>query len=186
MKWYLVMIVLILSCISNDTSFFNVNGGSQGASRSTLAVSNTKYYHWVWSNTVSFKKDFGDHKVNVLVGTESQEYYNVGSSASRYDVPPVTSEWYLQNGDAGFQFNGSSVSKYTTNSYFGRLFYSYKDRYEFTGNFRADASSVFSAQNRWGYFPGVSAGWVISNEKFMQSQQIFQHLKSKSQLGRVG
>ncbi|HUZ57941.1 MAG TPA: TonB-dependent receptor [Hanamia sp.] len=170
----------------NDTTFFNVNGGSQGATRSTLAISNSKYYRWVWSNTVNYNAQFGSSKITVLAGTEAQEYYQVGSSASRYSVPPITSEWYLQNGDANFQFNGSSVNKNTINSYFGRIFYSYKNRYEFTGNFRADGSSVFSAQNRWGYFPGLSAGWIISNEHFMQNQQIFQYLKLRGSWGELG
>ena len=170
----------------NDTSFFNVNGGSQGATRSTLNISNAKYYHWVWSSTINYEKNFGNSRLTILAGTEAQEYYNIGSSASRYSVPPIPSEWYLQNGDAAFQFNNSSVTKYTTNSYFGRIFYSYMDRYEFTGNFRADGSSVFSAQNRWGYFPGVSAGWIISKENFMQHQQIFQYLKLRGSWGELG
>ena len=76
-----------------------------------------------------------------------------------------------------FQFNNSSITKYTTNSYLGRIVYSYDGRFLFTGNFRADGSSVFTAQNRWGYFPGVSAGWVITHEDFMQGQKIFQYLK---------
>jgi len=170
----------------NDTTFFNVNGGSQGATRSTLAISNTKYYHWVWSNTVNYNKEFGNSKITVLAGTEAQQYYNVGSSGSRYSVPPIPSEWYLQDGDANYQYNGSSVTEYKTNSYFGRLFYSYNDKYQFTGNFRADGSSVFAAGHRWGYFPGASAGWVISKEEFMQNQQLFQYLKLKGSWGELG
>jgi len=170
----------------NDTTFFNVNGGSQGATRSTLSIGNSKYYHWVWSNTINFTKEFGNHRINLLGGTEAQEYDNVGSSASRYSVPPIPSEWYIQDGDANYQFNGGSVIKYATNSYFGRLFYSYADKYLFTGNFRADGSSVFSAANRWGYFPGVSAGWVITKEDFMQNQHIFQYLKLKGSWGELG
>ncbi len=170
----------------NDTTFFNVNGGSQGATRSTLAISNSKFYRWVWSNTLNYQAQFGSSKITVLAGTEAQQYYNVGSSASRYSVPPIPSEWYLQNGDANFQFNGSSVTKNTNNSYFGRIFYSYLNKYDFTGNFRADGSSVFSTQNRWGYFPGVSAGWVISNEGFMQHQPIFQYLKLRGSWGELG
>lgn len=172
--------------IPNDTTFFTTAGGSQGASRSVLNVSNTKYYHWVWSNTATYVKEFGQSKISVLVGTEAQKYYNTGISASRYDVPPVPSEWYLQNGDANYQFNGSSVTEYTTNSYFGRVFYSYNDKYQFTGNFRADGSSVFAPQNRWGYFPGVSVGWVISKEDFMDNQKVFQYLKLKASWGELG
>jgi TonB-dependent starch-binding outer membrane protein SusC len=170
----------------NDTTFFTVNGGTQGASRSVLAVSDAKYYHWVWSNTITYSKEFGNSKLNVLVGTEAQKYYNVGSSASRYDVPPIPSEWYLQNGDANYQFNGSSVTEYTTNSYLGRIFYSFNDKYLFTGNFRADGSSVFAPQNRWGYFPGLSVGWVMSKEDFMDNQHVFQYLKLKASWGELG
>ena len=170
----------------NDTTFFNVNGGSQGATRSDLAITNTKYYHWVWSNTINYTKDFGSSRINILAGTEAQKYYNTSSNASRYNVPPVPSEWYLQSGDANYQFNGSSVSEYTTNSYLGRVFYSYQDRYQFTGNFRADGSSVFSQQNRWGYFPGVSVGWVVSKENFMQRQHVFQYLKLRGSWGELG
>jgi TonB-linked SusC/RagA family outer membrane protein len=101
-------------------------------------------------------------------------------------VAPVPAEWYLQDGDQGFQFNGSSVTEYAVNSYFGRLFYSYKDKYQFTGNFRADGNSVFNADNRWGEFPGVSAGWVISKENFMDNQKIFDFLKLKGSWGELG
>jgi TonB-linked SusC/RagA family outer membrane protein len=170
----------------NDTTFFTTNGGTQGASQSVLDIANTKYSHWVWSNTINFNKDFGRSKIAILAGTEAQKYYNTGSTASRYDVPPIPSEWYLQNGNANFQFNNSSVTEYTTNSYLGRIVYSYDDRFLFTGNFRADGSSVFSSQNRWGYFPGVSAGWVISKEKFMQNQRLFQYLKLRGSWGELG
>jgi TonB-dependent starch-binding outer membrane protein SusC len=170
----------------NDTTFFTTNGGSQGATRSDLAISSTKYYHWVWSNTINYTKDFGSSRINVLAGTESQKYYNTNNTASRYNVPAIPSEWYLQNGDANNQFNGSSVSEYTTNSYLGRLFYSYLDRYQLTASFRADGSSVFSQQNRWGYFPGVSVGWIATKENFMQRQHVFQYLKLRGSWGELG
>jgi TonB-dependent starch-binding outer membrane protein SusC len=171
---------------NNDSTFFNVNGGTQGASQSTLAIANTKYWHWVWSNTINYNAQFGASRLNILAGTEAQKYYSTGSTASRLDVPPVPSEWYLQDGNASFQYNNSSVTEYTTNSYLGRIFYSYDERFLLTANFRADGSSVFNAQNRWGYFPGVSAGWVISKENFMKDQKVFQYLKLKASWGELG
>jgi TonB-dependent starch-binding outer membrane protein SusC len=171
---------------NNDSTFFNVNGGTQGASQSTLAIANTKYWHWVWSNTINYNAQFGANRLNILAGTEAQKYYSTGSTASRLDVPPVPSEWYLQDGNASFQYNNSSVTEYTTNSYLGRIFYSYDERFLLTANFRADGSSVFNAQNRWGYFPGVSAGWVISKENFMAGQKVFQYLKLKASWGELG
>lgn len=172
---------------NNDTTFFTTNGGTQGAAQSTLALQNTKYYHWVWSNTITYDNDLGASKLTVLAGQEAQKYYSSGTSASTYDVPPVPSEWYLQDGNRNYQFNNSYlIQEYTTESYFGRIFYSYAGRYLFTGNFRADAGSVFSAQNRWGYFPGVSAGWVITKENFMLNQNAFQYLKLKASWGELG
>lgn len=170
----------------NDTTFFTAPGGSQGATRSTLNISNDKYYRWVWSNTINFAQDFGSSRLNVLAGTEAQEFYNTGFTAYRYSVPPIQSEWYLQDGDQNFQFNNSSVTKYRTNSYFGRVIYSYDGKYLFTGNFRADGSSVFAPQNRWGYFPGLSAGWIVTREDFMQGQNVFQYLKIKGSWGELG
>ena len=55
---------------------------------------------------------------------------------------------------------------YGLNSYFGRLKYDYQNKYLIQGNLRADGSSRFAPNNRWGYFPSVSVGWVLSNENF--------------------
>ncbi len=170
----------------NDTTLFNVNGGSQGASRSELSLANVTYDRWVWTNTINYNKEFGNSKLNVLVGTEAQEYYANSTTAARYNVPAPRSEWYLQNGDQATETNGSSVAKYATNSYLGRIVYNYNDKYFFTGNFRADGSSVFAPQNRWGYFPGLSAGWMISKESFMDHQHIFQYLKLRGSWGELG
>ena len=170
----------------NDTTFFTTNGGSQGATRSTLNVSSSKYYYWVWSNTATYTQEFGLSKLSVLVGTEAQTNYNSSWSAYRYSVPPIPSEWYLQDGDQNFQFNNSSITKYTTNSYLGRITYSYDGRFLFTGNFRTDGSSVFAPQNRWGYFPGASVGWVLTRENFMENQKIFDYLKIRASWGELG
>ncbi len=170
----------------NDTSFFNVVGGSQEPNQSTLAVANLKSSRWVWTNTLTYNAQFGKSKLTILAATESQEYYITSFSATRNKVPPTQSEWYLQDGDASTQVNSSSVQKYATNSYFGRVVYSYDGRYLLTANFRADGSSVFAAANRWGYFPGVSAGWVLTRESFMNNQHVFQYLKLKGSWGELG
>jgi TonB-dependent starch-binding outer membrane protein SusC len=172
---------------NNDTTFFTTNGGTQGAAQSTLSVSNTKYYHWVWSNTITYDNNFGASKLLVMAGQEAQKYYSNGTTEYTYDVPPIPSEWYLQDGNRDYQFaNSVTPVEYTTESYFGRLFYSYDNRFLFTGNFRADGGSVFAPQNRWGYFPGVSAGWVISKENFMMAQNFVQYLKLKASWGELG
>jgi TonB-linked SusC/RagA family outer membrane protein len=172
----------------NDSTFFNVNGGSQGASRSELDITNIKFYDWSWDNTINYNKTFGRSKVNVLAGTTAEKYYSTGFTGTRYNVPPIPSEWYLQSGDPNTAPppNSAALNDITRVSYIGRLFYSYDDRFLFTGTFRADASSVFAANNQWGYFPGVSGGWVITKEKFMNNQHVFDYLKLRAGWGELG
>ena len=71
-------------------------------------------------------------------------------------------------------------------SYFGRLNYNYKDKYLLNTTFRADGSSNFDEQNRWGYFPSISAGWVVSKEDFLQSSELISFLKLRASWGQVG
>ena len=71
-------------------------------------------------------------------------------------------------------------------SYFARLNYSYKDRYLLEANFRADASSRFHKDNRWGFFPSFSAGWRINQESFMQDASWIDNLKLRASYGVLG
>jgi TonB-dependent starch-binding outer membrane protein SusC len=179
--------------IANDTSVFNVSGGSQGPSQSNLNVETAKYYHYTWDNTITVDKTFKQHHLTILAGTTAEKYYLDGFGASRPNVPPNPNLWYLQDGNQNLQYNYAigydgynAPYEYTRNSYLGRIFYSYAGKYLVTGTFRADGSSVFSAQNRWGYFPGISAGWIITKEKFMEHQKIFEVLKLRAGWGQVG
>jgi TonB-linked SusC/RagA family outer membrane protein len=170
----------------NDTTFFTTNGGTQGASRSSLSVNTGKNYHWVWTNTITLNKTFGAHKIAVLAGTEAQKVYQTSISGLVFDVPAAQSEWFLQDGNSSTAQNGSSVLDFTTNSYLGRINYSFDDRILLTANFRADGSSVFAPGHQWGYFPGVSVGWILTRENFMGSQNFFQYLKLRASWGELG
>jgi TonB-linked SusC/RagA family outer membrane protein len=74
----------------------------------------------------------------------------------------------------------------TIASYFTRVNYSFKNRYLLNASLRADGSSKFFGDQRWGYFPSVGVGWVISDEPFMQNQQIFNNLKVRGSWGKIG
>ena len=138
----------------NDTTFFNVTGGSQGPSQSTLTVANLNSDRWVWSNTLHYNAQFGKNKLDCSCWYGSPGVLCNELSATRNKVPPVMSEWYLQDGDQSTQSNSSSVQKNTTASYFGRITYSFDGRYLLTANFRADGSSVFNAAEPLGIFSG--------------------------------
>ncbi len=169
-----------------DTSTFNVKGGSQSSSNSSLNVVSTKNLHWVWDNTATFNKHFGNHNLTVLIGTTAEQFNTGYISGTRLDVPPDPNLWYLSVGNVNTSQNNSSQYEWRRLSYLGRVNYSFKDKYLFTGTMRADASTTFPESNRWGYFPSVGAGWIISKENFMQNQEIFDLLKLKGSWGKAG
>ena len=104
------------------------------------------------------------------------------------DQYELTNYPYLNIGSEDFQTNSGSGSKYTSNSFFGRLIYSYAKRYLLQANVRHDGSSRFAKNYRWGTFPSFSAGWVVSEEPFMQRAALpwLSFLKLRASWGKLG
>ena len=145
-------------------------------------------FAWTFTNTASYKKTFGDHSVEGLLG---QEALNTGkgwsSSASALNPfswdPNFISMSTVQapkNADS-FQFNGVTFS-----SYFANAKYSFKEKYILGLVVRRDGSSRFAESTRYGVFPAVSAAWRISSESFMQAVPIISDLKIRGGYGTMG
>ena len=171
---------------NNDTTTFITPGGNQRNPNSTLSNYSAKIFHWTWDNTVTFSKTFDKHSLTILAGTTAEQYTTSYFRAFRKDVPADPNLWYIGTGNANTSTTDGGGDKWARNSYIGRLNYNYNDKYLLTATIRADGSSRFPARNRWGYFPSFGAGWIISNENFMQSQNIFETLKLRASWGRVG
>ena len=171
---------------NNDTTTFITPGGNQRNPNSTLSNYSAKIFHWTWDNTVTFSKTFDKHSLTILAGTTAEQYTTSYFRAFRKDVPADPNLWYIGTGNANTSTNDGGGDKWARNSYIGRLNYNYNDKYLLTATIRADGSSRFPAGNRWGYFPSFGAGWIISNENFMQSQSVFETLKLRASWGRVG
>ena len=162
---------------------------------SISAGANTSWYYQ-WENFANYTRNFGKHNITAMVGMSYRENHsdNVSASASGEDILQNYAEnfRYLNyvKSDAAKSFS-NAPSTSASLAYFGRLIYSYDNRYSIQANFRADAfdSSKLSKQNRWGYFPSVSAGWTISNEKFFKdniNNDVFNFLKLRASWGRNG
>ncbi len=147
----------------------------QGDMRTTDQATNQVGTGWGWNttNTINYKFDVADHHFDVLAGTEySESRPDFGFTLNATSSDAITAD--LKHAYMSLMKNNTqaTVSGYPYGdsrgmSYFGRLNYDYAEKYMFTAIFRADGSSVFAPGHRWGYFPSFSAGWVISNEKFM-------------------
>jgi|WetSurMetagenome_2_1015567.scaffolds.fasta_scaffold00004_113 TonB-dependent starch-binding outer membrane protein SusC len=137
-------------------------------------------YNWSWTNTLSYNfKLGGDHNFTALLG-QSAERSGLGENLSGSNSNSLFSDFehaYLENTPI-IDVNLTSLSSSPWGiggilSYFGRLSYTFREKYMATAILRADASSNFMNGKRWGYFPSFSAGWVVSEENF------FANLKDK-------
>ena len=133
---------------------------------------------WAWDNTLTWSKVFGSHSFNVVVGTSALEE-SIALSAQTGQGFATSSIQTLNAASSHFTVNTQNF-EWTTNSYFGRLNYSYNDRYLFTGTFRADGTSRVGINNQWGTFPALSAGWRVSKESFMDKVTWINDLKIRA------
>ena len=155
----------------------------------TSQLSNTRgdARNWILENTLTYDNKFNQHSVRVLVGQSAQRYQSYSITATAPNVPNTTEgDLYLRLGSTA----GRNVSDFgdisTIASYFGRVNYSFKNKYLINASIRADGSSKFFGDNRWGYFPSIGVGWVISDESFMQNQKVFNSLKLRGSWGKIG
>ena len=135
---------------------------------------------YLFELTANYNKKLGEHNVNALAGYSFQQFNKEGLWLGNSDF--LTDAFIYNNMGAGQYVKptvGSNATKREVASFFGRVNYSYKDRYLLTATVRADGTSDFAPGNRWGYFPSVSAGWVFTDEPFMES------LKSWWSMGKV-
>ncbi len=137
-------------------------------------------------NTVNCLKTKGIHEFNLLAGFTFQDdlskTVNLGASGFSTDLFETNS---LQSGSVpGTPISGVSKSKLY--SYLGRINYTLSSRYLFTASFRADGSSRFSKNNKWGYFPSAAFAWRVIEEDFMKNNAIFSDLKFRASWGKSG
>jgi TonB-linked SusC/RagA family outer membrane protein len=142
--------------------------------------------YWILENTLTFNKDIGDdHSLTMLLGQSAQKFRNYYMSASAQNVPNSSvDDHYISNGDNRVVSDDGDL--WTAASYFIRGNYSFRDRYLVTATLRADGSSAFSENERWGNFPSIGLGWVISEEDFFKGQNTVNTLKLRASWGRIG
>lgn len=147
------------------------------------SYSNNQYFYWISENTLSYNKTIDKHVIGAMAGFIASDRRNDSASidAKGFGSPAVHTV------NAGATRNsGYSESAKSNAAVLGRFNYSYDNKYLLTVNFRADASSVFGANNKWGYFPSFSAGWRISQESFFENVEAISDLKLRAGWGLVG
>lgn len=139
-------------------------------------------------HTLTYKQGFGDHNLTAMGGFSTRSVNARGINGSARDVPAGPPEFfYFFNttdpspesysiGDWGYAERGVS--------FFGRVMYNFDNRYLFNATFRGDGTDRYT--QTWGYFPSFGAGWIVSDESFMQEQELFDRVKLRASWGQLG
>lgn len=174
----------------NYSPVYFVGPTTQRNEVSDLNYSKDSIYQWVWDNFITWDKKIGtDHNLRVVVGHTAERRNGWSSSASKNAVGNEKSLWQLNFTDtAGGQqnFRNPVGNYYRRESYFIRANYRFKEKYLLNATFRRDANSNFSKNNRWGNFPSIGVGWLLTSEDFMAKQSFFDLLKLRASYGWVG
>lgn len=153
-----------------------------------------EYERWddrIFEWSVTYNKRWDNHQVNAVGGYSYQDFNGQGFNANNSDFPvdgirehDMGTGTFLPDGRAGMGSYKNPWVKLA--AFFGRVNYSFKDRYIVTGTVRHEGSSKFAPGNKWGTFPGVSAAWRLSEEPFMKNQHFFQDIKLRAGYGETG
>jgi len=142
---------------------------------------------WTWTNTAQYNFSLGKHNVNMLAGTEMYKDVFDNTTLRKNDFILETPDYMYPDAGTGESFTSGTSTQFKLLSYFGKAEYDYDGRYLASATIRRDGSSRFGKNNRFGTFPAVSAGWRISQEKFVLDKAAFiSDLKLRASWGQTG
>lgn len=170
--------------IYDETEYWNTNtvlgsGDPPGLKTSGISRSGT----WINEQTLAYQKKFDNHQITALVGNTLQSntvQFNFSQGSG------FANDSYKLISSAAVRTAEERWTQYTLASFFGRAGYNYADRYIVEATLRADGSSKFGANNRWGYFPAFSGAWRISQEGFLKDASWLSDLKIRASWGITG
>ena len=166
------------------TPQFNV-GGSQGVTNSSLTKTFNLTTKQIIDNLLTYSDKIGKNSFTVLLGQSTRIEKQSWLTGTAINVPGFDAQSiYLTTGSFDNRYSNDGGFTYNGLSFFTRGTYNYADKYLATLTFRADGSSKY--QDKWGYFPSLGLGWIMSSEDFMKNQTFFQYLKARASYGMLG
>jgi TonB-linked SusC/RagA family outer membrane protein len=171
--------------------YFNPSTATPGINIAIPAVASSVRDHydnfsWLNENTVTYSKSINDHNFQLLGGFTNQKFRRERTriAANTYAddrLPTIQGAININRGGTL-----SDVQEWSLTSFLSRLTYNFKGKYLMTAAIRADGSSRFGSENRWGVFPSVSAGWVLSDEGFLNTSDKVSFAKLRASFGVTG
>ncbi|AEE49701.1 SusC/RagA family TonB-linked outer membrane protein [Haliscomenobacter hydrossis] len=173
--------------INNKQNRYIPSSLFEGYTTSGSASVGSKFVNtWLNENTLSYTKAIKEHSLNVLAGYTQQSYQNESVIAN---ARGFVSDLLTYNNISSGSLNvlpASSASAWTLQSFLGRINYNFDRKYYLTLTARADGSSRFGKNNKWGYFPSAALAWNLSNESFLEKWEVVNNLKLRLSAGITG
>ena len=157
---------------NNDLNSFNENAAYNSST--------------TWTNTINYNNRFGKHDLKVIIGSEAIRNYGRSVAGARQGFFSSNIDYLILNNGTLNVTNSSSAYVNSLFSLFGRIDYSYNDKYLLGITVRRDGSSIFGSEKRYGVFPSFSAGWRVSEEGFMKNINWINDLKVRGSYGVLG
>ncbi len=157
-------------------------------SREVLSNDYTRRNSYQFNTQLSYVRDFGNHSIDAIA---LYEQYDMGSNnfwLQRYDFPLLVTDQFFATSENAQDSRGSGSENYIgRQSYVGSLQYRFKDKYLLSSSLRSDGSMLFAPGKRWGYFPSVALGWIMSEEDFFKDAlPSIRHFKLRGSLAYTG
>ena len=166
--------------------FYGKNSINGKGANSQASITNTNNSFISWENLLTYRKQFGDHSLELTGVTTFNQTVETSNWAYGQNQLFPSQSFYNLAGASQNAGHGSNYSKYSLLSFTGRINYSYLGRYLLTLTGRGDGSSKLAPGHKWAFFPSVAAAWRISDEPFMKQQGVFSDLKLRASYGISG
>ncbi|HEV7350647.1 TonB-dependent receptor [Telluribacter sp.] len=167
--------------------FFGSQTNARRGAPASGSVGNQFRFNYTIENILTYSKQFNQiHNLNVTLLQSYQKDHSESSGINVNGIPAATQQFYNLGSASQVNGVGTGLSEWALLSYMARVNYDYKEKYLLTATIRADGSSRFGANNKFGYFPSVAVGWNISSEPFMQSFRAMDMLKLRLSYGSTG
>ena len=188
-KNFMIRTTLGMDYTQKEQRFFTYPIPNGKVMRTDSAVEGKQEHNmrWMWNAIATYNLEIGKHRGDAMIGTEVNRQDYKMYSAKRYELAILNTDYMWPSAGAGRQLADGFGEGFSLVSFFGKINYTYDDKYLASFTIRRDGSSRFGSNNQYGTFPSVSAGWRISQEKFMEGTKGWlDNLKLRYSWGQTG
>ena len=165
---------------------YPVTEGTVANSTNAVEGKQEHWTKWMWNLIATYNLEVGKHRGDAMIGTEINREDDKWFSGKQFDFAVLNPDYMWPNAGVGEAEAYGAGEGYTLVSFFGKVNYTYDDKYMGSLTIRRDGSSRFGKNNRYGIFPSVSLGWRINQEKFLKDVSWMDNLKLRASWGQTG